>query len=174
MHRKFEQIYFTAEYPMLALVSRNRPGRLFRLIFRMPVFLYRAGLGRLVGKGVLLLATTGRRTGVRRLTALGYGYHPGTGMYSVAAGWTGGADWHRNAVANPHVQIWLGSRWIDCIAEPVPPVVACRQYREMAQRNPYAGKIFSKWLGRPFLGTDEDYSAVARLFSALSLRPLKD
>jgi deazaflavin-dependent oxidoreductase (nitroreductase family) len=172
MRRRLQRVYFAAEYAILARVSRRRPGGVFRMLFRMPVFLYRIGCGRLVGRGILLLATTGRRTGKRRLTALGYGFQPETGAYSVAAGWTGGADWFRNAAADPRVQIWLGSGWVDCIAMPVPEETASRQYREMAEKNPYAGRIFSRWLGRPFQGTDEDFLAVGRLFSILSLRPV--
>jgi deazaflavin-dependent oxidoreductase (nitroreductase family) len=167
----FHRLYFAVEYLLLSLVSRDRPRGIVRWIFRVPVWLYQLGLGFLIGNGVLLLATTGRRSGKRRITPLGYGRDPVTGDVTVAAGWTGGADWYRNAVAHPAVKIWLGRGWIDCRAESVLPEESVRGYRRMRTLNPYADRIFSKWLGRAFVPTEEDYLKVAGLFPSLKLVP---
>jgi deazaflavin-dependent oxidoreductase (nitroreductase family) len=129
------------------------------------------GLGFLIGNGVLLLATTGRHSGKRRITALGFGRDPADGSCTVAAGWTGGADWYRNAVVHPGVQIWLGKRWIDCRAEPIPPDESVQGYRRMRMLNPYADRIFFRWLGKPFSPTDENFLAVAEALPSLRIIP---
>lgn len=83
--------------------STLRPpdARLFRA-------LYAVGLGPIVGRLILLLTTTGRRTGRKRVTAL---------QYEVVAGeyWLGSshgmrADWVRNLVADPIVEVRVRSR----------------------------------------------------------------
>jgi deazaflavin-dependent oxidoreductase (nitroreductase family) len=154
------------------MASRDHPRGIVRWIFRIPVWLYRMGLGVLIVNEVLLLATTGRRSGKRRITPLGYGRDPATGSCTVAAGWTGDADWYRNAAAHPDVQIWLGARWIDCRAQPLPPEASAGQYRKLREINPYADRIFSKWLGRPFTPTDENFLAVAGAFLSLRFDPV--
>jgi deazaflavin-dependent oxidoreductase (nitroreductase family) len=170
----FPRLYFGIEYFLLNSVSRDRPRGIMRWVFRIPVWLYRFGLGFMIGNGVLLLATTGRRSGKRRITALGFGRDPAGGSYTVAAGWTGGADWYRNAVAHPEVQIWLGRAWIDCRAQPLPPEESVEGYRKLRSLNPYADRIFSKWLGRPFSPTEENYLAVAGAFPSLNLVPVRN
>jgi deazaflavin-dependent oxidoreductase (nitroreductase family) len=166
------RFYFGVEYLLLAMVPRDRPRGVFLLVFRIPVFLYRIGMGFLIGKGILLLATKGRKSGKRRITALGYGIEKGQEAYNVGSGWTGGADWYRNAVSEPRVQIWLGTRWIDCLAQPIPETALVGQYRELREKNPLMERIFSKWLGRPFRGTDDDFLSVARAFPGLALLPV--
>jgi len=61
------------------------------------------------GAPTLLLTTTGRRTGVRRRTALIYG-RDGDG-YVVAGSWGGRArhpSWYLNLVADPEVEVQVG------------------------------------------------------------------
>jgi F420H(2)-dependent quinone reductase len=60
------------------------------------------------GAPVLLLHTTGRRSGKRRSTPLVYGTDRGTVI--VVASNRGGAQaphWFRNLMANPDVEVWL-------------------------------------------------------------------
>ena len=67
--------------------------------------LYALGLGPLVGRLVLLLTTTGRRTGLRRVTPLQY--EEIDGAIYVASSQGQRADWFRNVVANPRVEVRL-------------------------------------------------------------------
>ena len=83
--------------------SSFRPpdARLFRA-------LYALGLGPLVGRLILLLTTTGRKTGLRRVTALQYEEVDGTYLLGSSRGLR--ADWVRNLIANPRVEIHVRSR----------------------------------------------------------------
>lgn len=77
--------------------------------------LYALGLGPLVGRLVLLLTTTGRKTGLRRVTPLQY--EEIDGAIYVASSLGQRADWFRNVVTNPRVEVRLKWRRFHGICE---------------------------------------------------------
>lgn len=93
-------------------MNRLRPpdARLFKA-------LYAIGLGPLVGRVILLLTTTGRKTGLPRVTPLQYEYIDGAIYVASAKGVK--ADWFRNILANPCVTVRLKSSQFEGIAHPV-------------------------------------------------------
>jgi deazaflavin-dependent oxidoreductase (nitroreductase family) len=64
---------------------------------------YALGLGSLIGRAILLLTTTGRKTGRRRVTPLQYEEIDGLIHIGSARGTR--ADWYRNIKANPTVEL---------------------------------------------------------------------
>jgi deazaflavin-dependent oxidoreductase (nitroreductase family) len=70
--------------------------------------LYAIGLGPLVGKIILLLTTTGRKSGLPRVTPLQYEEISGEYYLSSARGLK--ADWLRNIQSNPNVVIRVGAK----------------------------------------------------------------
>jgi deazaflavin-dependent oxidoreductase (nitroreductase family) len=72
-------------------------------------FLYAIGLGPLVGQIVLILTTTGRKSGLQRTTPLQY--EKINGQYYVGAARGLKADWVKNIEANPRVQVRV--KWHD-------------------------------------------------------------
>jgi deazaflavin-dependent oxidoreductase (nitroreductase family) len=70
--------------------------------------LYAIGLGPLVGRIILLLTTTGRKSGLKRVTPLQY-EKIGEDYYLGAARGLK-ADWVRNIQANPQVEIRVGAK----------------------------------------------------------------
>jgi deazaflavin-dependent oxidoreductase (nitroreductase family) len=79
--------------------------------------LYDSGKGWIVGKFILLLTHTGRKSGNRYNTPLQY--EKIGGAYWVGAGRGPRADWFCNLLANPHVHVRVDRVEFDCIAEPV-------------------------------------------------------
>jgi len=79
--------------------------------------LYAIGLGPIVGRLVLLLATTGRKTGLRRVTPLQYEVMDGDFYVAAARGQS--ADWFRNIVADPCVEVAVKSQRFHGRAEPI-------------------------------------------------------
>ena len=75
---------------------------------RLMAFLYSIGLGPLVGRVVLLLTTRGRRTGLPRVTPLQYEEVDGAFYVGSIRGTR--ADWFRNLVADPVVEVRVKSR----------------------------------------------------------------
>lgn len=76
---------------------------LFRLLKLPPRLLYAVGLGSLYGRMVLLLTTTGRKTGKPRITPLQY--EQVNGVFVVGSARGAVADWYRNVVADPLVEV---------------------------------------------------------------------
>src|SRR5579884_3012404 len=70
------------------------PSRLLRSALRVPVFLYRAGLGGLFGHHFLLLTHRGRKSGRVYQTVLEVvRYEPESGESVVVSGWGERSDW---------------------------------------------------------------------------------
>jgi deazaflavin-dependent oxidoreductase (nitroreductase family) len=71
----------------------------------------------LLGRMILLLTTTGRRSGLPRITPLQY--EVVDGAYCVGSARGQHADWFRNILANNRVDIQVKSRRCKAIAEPI-------------------------------------------------------
>lgn len=77
--------------------------------------LYAIGLGPLIGRFILLLTTTGRKSGLKRVTPLQYEQINGDYYLGSARGMK--SDWVRNILSNPHVEIRVGSSYFHGAAE---------------------------------------------------------
>lgn len=78
--------------------------------------LYALGCGPVVGRFILLLTTRGRKTGLRRVTALQYEEIEGAIVVGSSRGTM--ADWYRNIQADPHVSVRVRSNEFRGLAEP--------------------------------------------------------
>jgi deazaflavin-dependent oxidoreductase (nitroreductase family) len=88
---------------------------LWRLIHFGPRVAYAIGLGPIVGRFVLLLTTTGRKSGLPRVTPLVYERHED--VVSIASARGSSADWLRNIQVNPRVRVRLGRKQFEGLAE---------------------------------------------------------
>lgn len=93
----------------------------FRYLNRFMVFMWRLGLGpwlnawpKVLGRYVVI-THIGRKSGQRRRTPVNYAEIDGD-IYCVA-GFGAKADWYRNMVANPQVEVWLPGGWWQGTAE---------------------------------------------------------
>ncbi len=82
---------------------------------RFMLLMWRLGLGGWVngwpsvGGRIMVLGHRGRKTGLRRRTPVNYDIIAGE-VYCVA-GFGAGADWYRNLMAHPQVEVWLPDGW---------------------------------------------------------------
>jgi deazaflavin-dependent oxidoreductase (nitroreductase family) len=76
---------------------------------------YRAGLGRLAGRMILLLTTTGRKSGRQHTVAVQY--EKIDGKVYIGAGYGQKCDWYRNILANPKVAVEIGTQKSQATAE---------------------------------------------------------
>ncbi len=81
-----------------------------RRLIRLPIGIYRARLGFVFGRRLLMLEHVGRRSGARRYVVLEVVDHPGAGRYVVASGFGRRAQWFRNVEAEPRVRVWVAGR----------------------------------------------------------------
>jgi deazaflavin-dependent oxidoreductase (nitroreductase family) len=125
-----------------------------RWLVRMPIGLYRAGLGFLFGKRLLMLEHTGRKSGARRRVVLEVLGRPTPGEYVIIAGFAGKALWYRNIPANPRVRVSTGFRRnMAALAEPMPPAESAATLRDFIEHHPAEWKkmqrVFEHACGRP-------------------------
>lgn len=103
--------------------SDERLRQLFKIGNRFMVLLFRLGLGGW-GNGpqtsqVMVLVHKGRKSGLLRRTPVNYAVVDDV-LYCTAA-FGSRADWYRNVMADPRVQVWLPDGWYAGEAEEVPP-----------------------------------------------------
>ncbi len=97
--------------------------------------LYSLGLGPLIGRIILLLTTTGRRSGLKRVTPLQYEMI-GDDYYVGAARGTK-ADWVRNIQSYPQVEVRVGAKLFQGTAEVVTDASRFADFVEIRlQRHP--------------------------------------
>jgi deazaflavin-dependent oxidoreductase (nitroreductase family) len=111
--------------------------------------LYALGLGPIIGGFILLLTTTGRKSGLKRVTPLQY--EEIGGEYYVGAARGVRADWVRNIQSNPQVELRVGARRVQGMAEVVTDPCRFADFIEVRlQRHPHLiGLIMEKAHGLP-------------------------
>ncbi len=158
------------DYPLPGL--RGRPIGLERVALRLPVWLYRFRLGRVLGRRFLLLTHIGRRSGRLRRTVLEpLRSDPATDSYIVCSVWGTRSDWLQNIDREPRVTITVGSRILAARAERLTRVAAARELFDFARCDPIAFRRLMRWLvGQALDGTPELCHALARWIPIVALR----
>jgi len=94
----------------------------FKVFNRFMLLVWRLGLGTYgnrseLGGSIMVLTHTGRKSGLKRRTPLNYALLEGE-VYCTA-GFGAGADWYRNILADPQVEVWLPEGWYAGVAEDI-------------------------------------------------------
>ncbi len=114
---------------------QTTPRFLLRLLHLPPRLAYAIGLGSLMGRFVLLLTTTGRKSGRRRVTPLQY--EEINGNFYLGASLGGKSDWVRNIQADPQVEIRVKRRCFSGRAEIIQDTGQIADFLELRlQRHP--------------------------------------
>ena len=124
--------------------------------------LYAIGLGPLIGRIILLLTTTGRRSGMKRVTPLQYEMI-GSDYYLGAARGVK-ADWVRNIQSNPQVEVRVCEKCILGIAEVITDPSKFADFMEVRlERHPrMIGLIMQKAHGLPKRPSREQLEDLAK------------
>lgn len=137
------------------------PSGLSRILWRLPIRMYRLGLGGLFGNRLMLLNHVGRVSGERRQAVIEVVEHDQRG-YVAASGFGKRANWYRNVMKNPDVVIQLGRRPIPVTATELPAEEAAEIMARYAPRHPVAARRLCKIMGFMVDGSVEDYREVGR------------
>ena len=149
------------------------PRLLWRLFHFGPRIAYAIGLGPIVGKFVLLLTTTGRKSGQPRVTPLVYEQR-GEAIY-VASARGASADWLCNIQANPRVRVRLGQRQFKGLAEVINDPEKIADYlQHQYDRNPTAFGAILRAEGLPNPPSRADLLAFAPKRPMVTIHPIDD
>jgi deazaflavin-dependent oxidoreductase (nitroreductase family) len=108
------------------------PKFILRLIHLPPRIVYAIGFGSLIGNVILLLTTTGRKSGKPRVTPLQYEEIDGKIYLGAALGQK--ADWFRNIQANPKVEVRVKSQKLSGLAEVITDTKQITDFLEVRLR----------------------------------------
>ena len=114
---------------------------LFRLLLSVVVLLYQRTGGKfggtMQGLRVLLLTTTGRKTGKKRITPLGYFEHDG-GYVVIAsnAGFDTHPAWFHNLRSHPQVTLQVQDKQLEAVAEPAGPELRDQLWAKLVELSP--------------------------------------
>ncbi len=149
--------------------QRLTRGRMLR-IKRPAKLAYRLGLGPIIGRLVLLLTTTGRKSGLPRITPLQYEEDDGVIYIASARGVK--ADWYRNLAADPRVTVRIGSRQFTGTAETSTDPTRIADLLELRlARHPRIVGAIMKADGIPMPPTRQQLEAFAASIAMVTIRP---
>ena len=130
-------------------ILRGEPGGVWRWFLRSPIYVYRIGLGSLLGKRFVMIEHTGRTSGLPRQTAL-EAVRRDDESIDVAAAWGVKSDWYRNLQANPQLEVSSGSlKGAPATASVLDSETAESVYAGYAESHPKAAEALSKTVGLP-------------------------
>lgn len=140
------------------------PKGLGRLLFRLPLHLYRVGLGWLFGGRIMVVNHVGRVTGKQRQVVLEVIAHDANdGSYVVASGWGSAAAWYRNILQTPQVTIQVGRHTIPVTSVPLPTEEGADIMARYGTRHRVAAKhLLPRLMGFKVDGSEADFRAVGQ------------
>ena len=149
------------------------PQGITRFLFRAPIWLYKINLGWLLGNRALKLTHTGRISRQPRQVVLEVvKFEPASDTYYIAAAWGEKSDWVKNIKANPKVQVQVGSREINMLAEQLTPDQGELIILDYAQRHPTAMTSLARYMGYQLDGSEADFRELGSRLLMYSLTPL--
>ncbi len=149
-----------------------KPRGLLKWGFDLPILLYRARLGWLLGHRFLLLTHQGRKTGTVHHTVLEVVYDdPATRESAVLLTYGERADWYQNILAHPALEVQTGkSRYVpqQRLLGVEERLAALRIYRGRYRR---AFTAVIGLLGYPYDGSEAGLTALAAVVVMVAFRP---
>ena len=134
-------------------------------LWRAPIYLYKIGLGPVMGKKFLLLNHIGRKSGQTRQAVVEIDrYDPETDTYIVASGFGKKSDWYRNLKKTPEATIQVGSKKLRAQAELLSPEQSAEEMARYAQVHPKAAMNLAGLIGLEVENPDdpEEWRTVGR------------
>jgi len=150
------------------------PGKALRFGLRLPIWLYRARLGWLLGDRFLMLTHTGRKSGLPRHTVIEVVQHDkATDTYYVVSGWGEKSDWYQNIHKDPSITIQTGRRTFQSKAEFVPVEQAIGIVETYAQDHPVAfNELSGLFLGEKMIPGSDAPQRIAEKMPMVAFRPV--
>jgi len=148
------------------------PRFFWRLIQIGPRVAYALGLGPIVGRFVLLLTTTGRKSGRPVVTPLLFEQTEGTYLVASARGHS--ADWLRNIRVAPDVHVRVGALSFDARAEVVRDASKVADYlQRQMDRNPRAFGAILRFEGLSRTPSRDELEKLATKRPMVALHPAR-
>jgi len=152
-------------------VSEESLRTLFRAFNRFMLLLWRVGLGRWgnftkYGGYVMVVKHTGRKSGLIRHTPVNYAVVGGDVYCTAAFGKR--ADWYRNVLAQPQVEVWLqDGRWSGEAEDVTDDPQGASILRQVIIASGFAGPLFGV---NPKNLVDDDFAKLLETYRLVRIR----
>ena len=138
------------------------PTGLSRILWRLPIWLYRLRLGWLMGNRFMLINHIGRKSGqVRQAVVEVARYDKDNDTYYVCSGFGKSSNWYRNIEAHPQVNIQVGKRHLSVTATCLSPEVSGEEMVRYAKDNPKVAQSLLKIIGHDIPADLDGYRQLA-------------
>lgn len=148
---------------------RQKPTGLFKHVLHAPVWVFRARLGFLMGKRIVMLEHIGRRSGKLRQTPLEVVHRDGD-TYVICSGTGPNADWYRNIKSRPAEGLWVGSTRYEVEQRFLEDSEAATVFAGYEQRHPKAATKLMDMMGVSHDGTHDSRVAMVAKIPMVELR----
>ena len=141
---------------------KNPPRGWKSFFWRAPIYIYRLGLGWMLGKRFLLLNHIGRKSGLPRQAVLEVIHHT-EDAYFVSSGFGEKSHWFQNLMHSPNVSIQVGRKKMQAKAERLPLPEAKEILQIYAEKHPIALRELIKIIGLSYDGSEEALEKIIKL-----------
>jgi deazaflavin-dependent oxidoreductase (nitroreductase family) len=152
--------------------SIEKPKGLAKTALRIPIWLYHAHMGWLLGRHFMSLTHIGRKSGLLRQNLLEViRYILGHVACIVASGWNIRSDWFRNILSNPKIFIQIGDKRSAAAAIRLTPESGAEELLEYFLKRPLKFRILAKFMGYQREGTEDDIRALGQKIPMFIFKP---
>jgi deazaflavin-dependent oxidoreductase (nitroreductase family) len=150
------------------------PSGLRRMMFRVPILVFRARLGWVFGHRLVLVNHRGRKTGRPRQVVVEVAARDRTtGAVTVASGYGSHSDWFRNLLVAPETTIEVGVRRLDVRAVPLSPEEGGEVMVDYARRHRLSATVLASYLRYDVDGGSADgYRALGHEIPFVRFEPM--
>ena len=152
---------------------KQKPTGTFKHILHAPVWLFRARLGFIFGKRIVMLEHIGRRSGKLRRTPLEV-VKRDEDAYTLCSGTGSNADWYRNIRNQPATALWVGSRPYTVDQRFLSDSEAATVFAEYERAHPKAAARLLELMGVSHDGTHDGRVTMVKQIPMVELRLRSD
>ena len=139
-------------------------------IFKLPLFLYRLGLGWLLGKRFMLLTHLGRCSGkVRRTVLAVLRFDDKTNEIMAISAWSA-SDWYLNIQASPALQVEIGFTRYVPVQRVLSPEEIAALFMDYRHKHPLFSRIVCRIPGWRWDSSYEEFLELARTLRGVAFR----
>ena len=148
-----------------------RPPAFMIPILKLPLLLYRMGLGWLFGHRFMLLTHLGRRTGKVRQTVLAVlWFDPKTREIMAISAWSA-SEWYKNILASPALQVVTGFTRYAPVHRSLSSVEIARLFEDYRRKHPIFSRIVCRIPGWQWNSSHEELLELANTLRGVAFRP---
>jgi deazaflavin-dependent oxidoreductase (nitroreductase family) len=140
-------------------------------IFKLPLLLYRTGLGWVFGKRFMLLTHIGRRSGKVRKTVLAVlRFDENTKEIMAISAWSA-SDWYHNIQSSPALQVETGFVRYAPVQRSLSTDEIATLFEEYRRKHPVFSRIVCRIPGWKWDSSHEEFIELARTLRGVAFRP---